>query len=98
MTIPISGSDMDEFFEKHVEDEWKCCVNYLNRVRKETPYFYKRKEVMKRYWADRLKALALVVHKEKGGWKDKVSWLKNLEARYPSGIDWRYYLDEVQQM
>jgi hypothetical protein len=90
VTIPISGSDNDEFFEKHVEDEWKFCVNYLNWLRKEKPYFHNRGEVMKRYWEDRVKALALVVYKE------KVGWLRDLEARYPSGIDYRDYLDEMQ--
>lgn len=89
MSIPISGSDNDNYFEEHVEDEWKVCVNHLNWLRKEKPYFHIRGEVMKRYWENRLEALAPVIHKE------RVCWLKELEARYPSGIGWS---DEVLKM
>jgi len=89
MTIPISGSDNDSYFEKQVEDEWECCVNYINWLQT-TGIPFSRRETMKRYWEDRLKALALVVYKE------RVSWLNILEAKYPSGIDWKYYFNEVQ--
>lgn len=92
MTIPICGSDNDSNFEKEVEDEWKVCVNYLNWLQKEKPYFYKRREVMKTYWENRIKTLVPVIYKE------KVGWLKDLETRYPSGVDWRDYLDEVLKM
>jgi hypothetical protein len=96
MSRPINGSNKLSLFEKDVEDEWKTCVYKLNRIRSyDTSNFY-RYETIKKYWEDRLKALALVAHKEKVGWKNNVSWLKILEAKYPSGIDWRNYLSEVQ--
>lgn len=82
MSIPISGSDQDFYFEEHVEGEWKTCVSYINLLRKEKPYFHNRGDVMKRYWENRLEALVPVIHKE------KVGWLKELESKYPSGISW----------
>jgi len=92
MTIPIDGSDNDYYFEKNVEDEWGCCVNYLTWLRtycleKNIPF--SRYETMKKYWEDRLKALLPVIYKE------KVGWLKILEIKYPSNLDYRDSLDEV---
>jgi len=98
MIRSINGLNNDNSFEEVVEREWEECVFYLNwlRVMEGSNLFSIRHETMKKYWEDRLKALALVVHKEKIGWKNNVSWLKILESKYPSGIDWRYYLNEVQ--
>lgn len=95
MSIPISGSDDDAYFEKNVEGEWQTCVSYLNWLQKyvvEGNLKYSRYETMKKYWEYRLKALVPVIYKE------KVGWLKDLEAKYPSGVDWRDSLDEVLKM
>lgn len=95
MSRPVDGSDKDTLFEKDVESEWKLCAYKLNRLRSYDSSNFYRHETMKKYWEDRLKALAIVVYKEKTGWKNNVSWLKILEAKYPSGIDWRNSLDEM---